>query len=126
MMPRTGMTFTQRVQHVAEQRKRDYRLVAEDGVAPADELQQRDIEASIERQRKTYGAAPTVVEALAYQLRGGFHVLRKASTQRRLSELDERQVLDMAKRLGRERSGAPPWSETEIKAFLELWKANRT
>jgi hypothetical protein len=125
-MPRTGMTFTQRVQHVAEQqRKRGYRLVAEDGVAPADELQ-RDYEAALERQHKSYGTTSSTVEALAYQLRGGFHVLRKASAQRRLFELDERQVHDMAKRLSRERCGSPAWSENEIKAFLELWKANQT
>jgi hypothetical protein len=77
-------------------------------------------------------APATVVEALAYQLRGGVNALREPSALRRISELDEKQAREMAKRLAKERYGkcepgkpvfkVPPWSETEIKTFVKMWE----
>ena len=76
-------------------------------------------------------AAASTVEALAYQLRAGPSALRETSAQRRLSELDERQVRRFCKRLTRERWGisadgklpprVPPWKPAEVDSLLQLW-----
>jgi len=77
-------------------------------------------------------AAASTVEALAYQLRGGVNSLREPSAQRRLSELDEIQAREIANRLTRPRWGkskngetpskVPPWSQSEIDTFVEMWR----
>jgi hypothetical protein len=72
------------------------------------------------------GAAASTVEALAFQLRRGFSALREPSAQCRLFELNEKQVSGIAKRLtiGRQPQRVP-WSENEITALLEMWRAGR-
>jgi hypothetical protein len=80
---------------------------------------------------KRSAAPKATVEALAYQLRGGFAALSEPSARRRLFELNKSQVLEIANRLTRERWGkfengekpfrVPPWSETEIKALIKTW-----
>jgi hypothetical protein len=57
-----------RTSHAAELKKRDYRIVAEDGVASAGELQ-RDYEAALEKRRVEFGAAQPTIEALMLSLR---------------------------------------------------------
>jgi hypothetical protein len=76
-------------------------------------------------------AASMTVEALAYQLRDGVDALREPSAQRRLSELDEAQLLDVAERLTLERwnktgtARVPPWAPEEIETLMEMWSALR-
>lgn len=80
--------------------RRNYRLVAEDGVASAAELQ-ADYEASL-RRRREHGAAPTTVEALLYSLRErGEAALRERDVLHRLSELSTNQVREVVGRLMR-------------------------
>jgi len=89
-------------------------------------------------------AAASTVEALAYQLRGGVEALRDLEAQRRLLELDEAQMREIANRLTKWRWGkfengkipprvkrlpfvgeegsVPPWSPDEIEAFAKLWR----
>jgi hypothetical protein len=82
-----------------------------------------------------------LVEALAYQLRGGVIALKELSAQRRIAELDEAQAKDIAERLTKWRwsklalnaprterlpvSGepgtVPPWEPAQIKMFVDLW-----
>ena len=90
------------------------------------------------------GAAGSTVEALAYQLRDEIDALRQPSALRRLSELDEDQMREMADRLFKwrwrkfksfetaprvrrlptpgEKGAVPPWTEDEIKAFVMIWR----
>jgi hypothetical protein len=80
-----------------------------------------------------FAASSSTVEALAYQLRGGVCALRDSSAQRRLSELDELQMREIANRLikprwgksvaGEPSSNMPPWSSVEIETILETWRA---
>jgi hypothetical protein len=77
-------------------------------------------------------AAGTTVEALAFQLRAGADALREPSTQRRLSELDQAQMREVAQRLTKPRWGkskngetparVPPWRQSEIETFVEIWR----
>jgi hypothetical protein len=71
------------------------------------------------------------VEALAYELRAGVGALSEPSTQRRLAELDEAPMREIAARLTKARwnkSGirrVPPWSAAEIEAFIRTWRTLR-
>jgi len=77
-------------------------------------------------------ATNSTVEALAYQLRGGVNALREPSAQRRLSELDDAQMREIAQRLTKSRWGksnngetppkVPPWRQIEIETFVEIWR----
>jgi hypothetical protein len=77
-------------------------------------------------------APATTVEALAYQLRGGVEVLREESALPRVAALDEKQAMDLANRLCKERFGkceigkpffnVPAWTEFEIKTFIKIWR----
>jgi hypothetical protein len=88
-------------------------------------------------------AAISTVEALAYQLRGGVETLRDPEAQRRLRELDETQVREIANRLTKWRWGkfgngkkapnvkrlpfageegaVPPWEPANIETLFETW-----
>jgi hypothetical protein len=72
--------------------------------------------------KPTGRAATSTVEALAYQLRGGVAVLREPSALRRLSELDEAQIHEIAERLTKR---IPPWRADEIETFIKLWGISR-
>src|SRR5271165_829399 len=65
--------------------------------------------ARVSRRTQTQGhamsAAASTVEALAYQLRGGVEALRDLEAQRRLLELDEAQMREIANRLTKWRWG---------------------
>jgi hypothetical protein len=68
-------------------------------VASAAELQSM-YDAALRRERKLYGAAPTTIEAVMYSLRErGTAALLEPNCRRRLSELNERQIVDIAVRL---------------------------
>jgi hypothetical protein len=71
------------------------------------------------------GVPQATLEALAYQLRGGPAALRDPSAQRRLFELSETQVKEIAERLTKANldgtAKVPPWDETEITAIVDLW-----
>jgi hypothetical protein len=89
----------------------------------------------------------STVEALAYQLRGGVDALRDPSALRRLSELGETQMREIADRLTKWRWGkfengkvapnvrrlphageegaVPPWTADEIETFMKIWMASR-
>jgi hypothetical protein len=88
-------------------RKRDYHLVAVDGVATAGELQ-AIYDAALHRQRKLYGATKFTVEALMYSLRErGDRALAEPDCQRRLSELSSDQLVEVISRLMKLRSKYP-------------------
>jgi hypothetical protein len=80
-------------------------------------------------------APEATVEALAYQLRDGVGALRDQAALIRIAELNEQQVLELARRLTKERwgkceAGNPPfkvrgWNEVEIETFLEIWKISQ-
>ena len=63
-------------------------------------------------------AAASAVEALAYQLRDGVKALRDPSTLRRIAELSEPQMREIAKRLTKR---VPPWQADEINIFIKIW-----
>ena len=87
--------------------QRNYRLVAENGVASAAELQ-ATYEANLRRHREQCGAAFTTVEALMYSLRErGEAALHERDTRRRLSELSTNQVREVVTRLMRLRPKYP-------------------
>jgi hypothetical protein len=84
--------------------------------------------AHFDRGRCRHGAPRSTVEALAYQLRGGVDALRERSTLRRISELNEPQMRNMAERLTKERwnkQGSkkvpPPWQPDEIETLIKIW-----
>ena len=62
-------------------------------------------EAAMRRQREAYGAAPTTVEALMYELRtDGVRALATPNCQRRLCDLSTIQVRGVIERLMRLRA----------------------
>src|ERR1700730_14672467 len=90
----------------------------------------------------TYRPAPkALVEALAYQLRGGVTALTALTALRRIAELDEAQAKDIAERLTKwrwsklalkaprterlpvsgEPGAVPPWESAQIEMFVDLW-----
>jgi hypothetical protein len=89
-------------------------------VASASELQAM-YDAALRKQRKLYGAAPTTVEALMYSLRSrGTAALSEPNCQRRLSELNERQLYEVAVRLQKLKPNiAPAWGSDQIKKLFE-------
>ena len=67
-------------------------------------------------------AAASTVKALAFQLRNGVDALRDPSTLRRLSDLSERQMRDLADHLGIWRWRR--WSPDEIEVLIRIWGTN--
>ncbi len=88
-------------------------------VASAAELQSM-YDAALCRQRKLHGAAPTTVEAVMYSLRErGTAALLEPDCRRRLSELNERQIREVAVRLQKLKPEiAPAWGAEQIDALL--------
>jgi hypothetical protein len=94
--------------------------VAKNGVASAGELQAM-IDASLRRQRQLHGAAPTTVEAIMLSLRWrGTAALSEPDCKRRLYELNDDQVLEVAVRLQKLQSHiAEAWTAEQIKTLFE-------
>jgi hypothetical protein len=101
-------------------KRRDYRLVAEDGVASAGELQ-RDIDEAMRKRRELHGAAGSTVEALMYQLRTyGYAALAGPNCRQRLSELSTAQVREIIGRLMRMRPKYPAITDELLLHLGEL------
>jgi hypothetical protein len=82
-----------------------------------------------------------LVEALAFQLRGGVSALREPSALRRISEITEAEARNIAERLTRwrwsklalnaprvnrlpypnEAGTVPPWEPAQVNMFIEIW-----
>jgi hypothetical protein len=66
-------------------------------------------------------AAASTINALMYGLRGGVDVLARPDMQRRLSELDDKQLLDVATQL-QHRKVAPSWTKEQIEILVTVWR----
>jgi hypothetical protein len=94
--------------------ERDYRLVAEDGVASPAEMQ-RDQENALRRYREQLGAAETTVDALVFSLRErGVDALNETATKERLLSLSKDQIANLAVRLDRLRAKCPKITDRMI------------
>jgi hypothetical protein len=89
-------------------------------VASAAELQSM-YDAALHRERKLYGAAPTTIEAVMYSMRErGTTALLEPDCRRRLSELNERQIRDVAVRLQKLKPEiAPALGAEQIEQLLQ-------
>jgi len=78
-------------------------------------------EAAMRRQREAYGAAPTTVEALMYELRTyGLAALAGANCRRRLSELSQAQLGEVIGRLMNLRPRYPAITDQLLFQLAEL------
>jgi hypothetical protein len=90
------------------------RQIPADRVSSATEMQCM-YEAALRRQRELYGAAPTTVEALMYEMREyGLPQLRNLNCLRRLGELSTGQLRDVIGRLMKLRPGYPTTITEEL------------
>jgi len=77
----------------------------------------------IEGQR---GAARSTVQALVFALRDGLDAMKDRSNQRRLGELNDEQVKEVAERVQRFMLHiAPAWKPADVEALLSLWSKLR-
>ena len=89
-------------------------------VASAAELQ-ADYEAALQNRRAEYGAAPTTVEAVMYELRTyGLAAIAGANCQRRLADLSNAQVREIIQRLDRLRPQYPAITDNLLLSLAEL------
>lgn len=87
--------------------------------ASAAELQAM-YDAALRRQRENYGAAATTIEALMYSLRRGVAALSEPDCQRRLADLNDDQMREVAIRLQKLKTEiAPAWSADQVDKFFE-------
>ena len=101
--------------------ERDYRLVSEDGVASAAELQ-RDQDAALRKHHEQHGAPETTVDALMFSLRErGTAALGEPATKRRFLELSKSQVGEVIVRLNRLRPTYPDVSDQLIIQIGEIY-----
>jgi hypothetical protein len=66
-------------------------------------------------------AARSTVDALMYSLRQGVGLLRRDDVINRLSELDDKQIAEVAGLL-LARKLFPAWSEDDVKILANVWK----
>jgi hypothetical protein len=72
------------------------------------------------------GAAARTIEALTLALRRGVGALKDSSNQRRLSELNDAQLREVATRLQRfEPHIARAWTPAEVETLILLWSELR-
>ena len=77
-------------------------------------------EAAMRRQREAYGAAPTTVEALMYELRtDGVRALATRNCQRWLCDLSTDQVREVIERLTRLRARYPAITDELLVALAD-------
>jgi hypothetical protein len=101
---------------------RDYRLVSQDGVASASDLQ-RDQDAW--HRKRQQGAPETTVDALMFSLRSrGLEALSEPITQQRLSELSKAQAAEIIVRLHRLRGKYPKVCDRLIVRVGEIYEAS--
>jgi hypothetical protein len=66
-------------------------------------------------------AADSTLEALAFQLRAGVGVLKERDVRRRLSELSDKQLLEIVARVRRHKPEiAPIWSDDDVSTLMQL------
>jgi hypothetical protein len=71
---------------------------------------------------RAQGAAASTVEALMFALRCGPDALKEMDNQRRLSELNDAQLREVAKRLQNFKADiAPPWTPEALEALVAIW-----
>jgi hypothetical protein len=74
----------------------------------------------------TSGAAYWTVEALVFALRDGLDAMKHPSNQRRLGELSDKQMKEVAERVQRFMPRiAPAWKSADVEALLSLWSKLR-
>jgi hypothetical protein len=66
-------------------------------------------------------AAQSTVDALLYSLRHGVDALTRGDVQRRLGELDDKQMMEVAVLL-QKRKLFPAWTEHEVAVLANVWK----
>jgi hypothetical protein len=77
-------------------------------------------EAALRRQREGYGAAPTTVEALMYELRtDGVRALGRPNCQLRLGDLSTMQVREVIERLTRLRARYPAITDELLQTLTD-------
>jgi hypothetical protein len=89
-------------------------------VASAAELQSM-YDVALRRERKLYGAAPTTIEAAMYSMRErGTAALLEPDYRRRLAELNEQQIREVALRLQKLKPEiAAAWGTEQIEQLLQ-------
>jgi len=69
------------------------------------------------------GAAASTVEALVFGLRDGIEVLARPDTQRRVSDLDQKQLEDVCVRIQAFHPKiAPAWPTEDVDLLISLWR----
>jgi hypothetical protein len=92
----------------------------ESKIASSGEMQ-ADYEAALAKRRKEFGAAPSTVEAVMYELRTyGLAATAGPNCQRRLSELSPDQVRDVIVRLDRLKANYSAITDDLLLALAEL------
>jgi hypothetical protein len=82
-----------------------------------------EIQAHHKRQRN---AAASTIEALMFALRDGLDALKHPRNQRRLSELNDEQMQEVAARIQKFLPRiAPVWKPADVQALLSLWSKLR-
>jgi hypothetical protein len=67
-------------------------------------------------------AAASTIEVLMFSLRDSIHALTTPATLERLSQLDERQLSEVAERVQNFRQAiASAWTPDEVKALVRIW-----
>lgn len=82
-----------------------------------------EIQAHHERQRN---AAASTIEALVFALRDGLDAVKNPNNQRRLGQLNDKQMQEVAARVqGFMPRIAPAWKPVNVQALLALWSKLR-
>jgi hypothetical protein len=82
-----------------------------------------EIQAHHERQRN---AAASTIEALVFALRDGLDALKHPSNQRRLGELSDAQMREVAGRVQKFMPHvAPAWESADVAALISIWSKLR-
>lgn len=89
-------------------------------IASAAELQ-ADSEAALQKRRAEYGAAPSTIEAVMYELRTyGLAAIAGTNCQRRLADLSNAQLREVIERLDRLRPQYPAITDNLLLSLAEL------
>jgi hypothetical protein len=75
---------------------------------------------------RSQGAAAATVDALVFELRRGLHAIKHPDNQRRLSELNDEQMREVAARMQILMPHiAPAWQSADVAALISLWSKLR-
>jgi hypothetical protein len=82
--------------------------------------------AAFDRERRKYGAPQPTVEALMFELRRGLGAIKHPDNQRRLSELNDEQMREVAARVQKFMPHiAPAWKSADVEALISAWSKLR-